>query len=54
MGVLEVREVASQIDNVSVTGVGDGCLNQCAACRVDHSDRDANCLYLAKADAGGS
>src|SRR6266496_3090539 len=47
IGVLEIRHGRSEVSNVPITRIQRGCLNQCARFGADHSDRHANCLYLA-------
>ena len=49
MGALEVREVASEIENPS-RGKG---IYQRASCRLDHRNGGANRLYLAKPNTWG-
>ena len=51
VGVLEVRQVCSDVENVSVSRVCRRCLlNQGAACRINGSNGHRNRFYLTKAD----
>src|SRR5438067_1932567 len=51
VGVLEVSQICSDVENISVGRVSSGCvLNQRAALRIDRRDRHREGFYLTKAD----